>query len=717
MEKPKKYDAAKLNAMYQEAETCDYEAFAEMRSNLRLVANDYYPSLRNRLSRNNESRSHFGEARLRISMNHLSVISRQGRTMLVSGRPHAQAVPYNETELQDKKESELSNAVIADCDVQNNMEAKIDEWAKHFIDIGEAYAYVRFDKTKGKFKGYAQKVGQEGQPLFTDQMGQETYEPCDHFGQPHQMCPDKANPVFSGELTVQPILAFNILREPSAESIEDSPWLCIREMVKTADAKALIGASFDGEELKKKLESLKTDGDKSYRVYDRSKNKYRTTSNEVMFKYFYVRPGGDYPKGQYFVVCGEELLFQGDLPFGVFPIVATNHLRVPTECRGYAPIRDLRPAAIEVNRIASTIAEEQLSLGTMVFLQNGSKINKNAFKAGGGRVRVYNVTGSAPTIERGSDGGQYFGYYDQKVNELYQLSPYQNPLEKPQADPTEAMFTRLSQKVDNAPMVAKFERFICDVYKTYLQLAKHYFTDDRLIKAVGKREAINIQEFRESSDDGFEIKLKSRSMDVEELRGKYLMTQNIMQYMGKELDDETRTQLIRNAPFIEKDQVFGRMVINEENVESDMLALERGEWREAHESDNHDFFIARLSHRMKQNDFKTLHPQIQKMYEQRRDQHMQIQTQQNAEMQRAESGLIPTTGQLIKYDQNDENGKRKLIDAGAIQWLEQQLMSQGQIVDQASLLPPNLEAQYIEQSLGSPEPQAAPPGLQQPLIP
>jgi hypothetical protein len=277
----------------------------------------------------------------------------------------------------------------------------------------------------------------------------------------------------------------------------------------------------------------------------------------------------------------------------------------------------------------------------------------------------------------------------------------------------------MSQKKVYAMYVKRFERFLCRVAELYLKLAKRYLPDDYLVRAVGKREAINLSEFRRIADEGFNIKLKPMTNDIDSMFGKHLSIQTALQYGSSDMPMSAKGKLLRSMPFLGEDSLFGELTITDENIESDILALDRGEYRPALPTDEHPIYIKRLNHRTKQNDFRLLPPEIQQMYSQKIQQHTEAESEQLRKMKEMQADYWPTGGGLVKVDLYGKDGKRMLMPQESLQKLVQVLEQQGtqqeilQQLDQQNQLQVLQAASNMPQNQQMPpaQPEAAGPGL------
>ncbi|MNJ94803.1 hypothetical protein D3C87_125060 [compost metagenome] len=712
-----KHDLASLDALYKDGESADAALFTEMRSNCLLHSSDHYKKISQALDRGlRESRT--AEAiRLKLTKNHIQVITKTYINNIVSEAPGVKVLPFNQKQLQDQKDAELSQAVWSDAEEKQNIESKIDGWAQDFVVIGEMAAKIYWDPTKGAFKGYRQATDENGNPLFKAETGDHVTQSVGLLNQPLEPVASE-EPVFEGQMVIEPILGFNIIRDKQAESMNDSRFLCIRRMVAIEDVNAML-VDLPEEEKEEKSKFVVESGKTTFKVFDATSGDYSDAKGQVMLREFYFRPCAQYPNGYFYIATDLGILFEDELPYGIFPIITGGFDNIQSSPRARSIIKPLRAPQAEINRMASMISTTQITLGDdKIITVAGSKLSKGAQWAG---LREFSVAGPPPTILPGRSGEQFEGSLAREVNEIYRLANMEYETKESQGvDPQAMLYKNLAQRKKYALYVRRFERFLKQVAQTYLQLAKRYLPDEYLIKAVGKREFINIAEFRRVEDNGFNIKVKPMSQDIDSMFGKQLNINQTLQYIGKDLPKEVQGRLLRMMPFMNDDQAFDYLTIDDENIDSDILALDRGESRPANPEDNHSLYIQRLTHRKKQADFALLDPQIQELYEQKIQMHRQMEAQVAAELQAAQAGFIPSGGGLVKVDFYGPDGKRITLPYESIQWLVQKMDQQGQTQEDLAMLDQHNQSQILQAAQAMNQQQGMGQhavGMQQPMPP
>lgn len=653
----------KLNLLYSQAVQVDEELFAEQRSNILLSAGDHYQRNKSRMwNRIRDSYQLSQEQKLRITKNHSHKIVRTLVNNIVSQAPGTIPVPNNPKELQDQKCAELNKSVWQYAKTNDKLNIEIQKWAKDYVEIGECAVKIYWDPSRGRFVGYEQEVDEFGQPVF------------DEMGQP--MASEKA--VFSGKLCLERVYAMNLLRAPEAKAMHESPYLIVRKMAYIEHLKQMVA----GDEEKEKM--IHTSTDETYFVFDQDKQSYNDSKNQTMLREHYYKPCEEYPNGYYYITVQGGILFEGELPFGVFPIFYQGWDEVSTTPRHRSVLKQTRPYQIEINRAGSKIAEHQVTLGDdKVILLNGSKYTSGPQVPG---IRVGYVTGQAPTIIEGRTGNQFLPYVDSQISEMYAVANLAEDKEESAAantDPWARLYSAIKDRRKFKMYTDKFESFLCEVTEGYLDLARHYFDDNMLIPMIGKSEMVNISEFKNMSPLCYQIKVEPMSDDIETMMGRQLSYTHLLQYVGGQLDKSDIGKIMKQMPFMNVEGAFDDFTLDYDVANALILALDRGQQPVLRKYDNMEYIGKRLSSRMQMTDFSSLNMQIQQNYEMIMQQIEQIGAARLEEMQRAQSGFIPSSGAMIKVDYyvpdptNKTRSVRATLPAESIDWLIKKLADQG----------------------------------------
>lgn len=671
-------DIQKLNSLYNDAEEVDRSIFAEMRSNILLVSGDHYSKRDNKTWNNirRSSRASFADKKLRLTKNHMHRIQRGYKTMLLSESPDVTILPKHDTDLQDKKDSELNKSVWEDFKDRHKFKQLLHDFVSDYTTIGEVCVKAFWNPDKGKLVGYEQLVDEDGEPVFEQIPDPNTGELVE------VPMPDKDMPVFSGDYDIELIHGFNLLIESGTEDINrevDRAWI-VRKMVNT---KELQSKYKDDDE---KVEGITESSKRTYVVFDVHKGTYHKKKGETLVREFYWKPSKMYPKGYYIYCTDTVILEEGELPLGIFPLKWCGFDKYQTSPRGRSILKIARPYQAEINRASSSMATHQITMGDdKLIYSSGSKLAPGALLPG---VRGISVTGGQPpTVIPGRSGAQYIDYVEQNKSELYEvveLFDMKVVDSSGQIDPYALLFKSATQRRLFSPYIDRFSLFLTEFAELILTIARAYLPDDALISAVGKREMINIQEFRDTDPISYHIKIQPGSETVDTLIGRHMTFTQTLQYVGKQLDPKSIGKILKNMPYGNIDDSLDELMIDSENAENEMLAIERGERVVASPHADSGYMLKRLNHRMKKPDFRYLPPEVQFGYNQLVQQYEQIvQAAAQAEIA-AKNEFIPVDGALVTCDiyvedpKNPENqAKRAKIPQRALEWLMDRMEQQG----------------------------------------
>lgn len=661
----KKLDIAALNKLYREAEEADREVFAEMRSNVLLVAGEHYAKKNSSFDRRVRTASDLSETqKLRLTKNHIHKVSRHYVTSILSHAPGVTIGPANEKEIQDQKSAELNKSVWEHAKNSYRLKEKIREWANDFINVGEVAVKLFWDPNAGELKDYEPELDETGQPVVGGD------------GQPTK---DTSKPIFTGAFVFERIFGFNLLRHAASQSMRDptKPWI-IRKMVD----RSILEDAYKGDS--EKLRMVTSGRGEEFVVFDANKASYERQRDQVLIREFYYPRSVEYPNGWYCITTDAGILEEGELPYGFFPIVWNGCDEFQSSPRRRSVIKVARPYQAEINRASSQMAMAQVTIGDdKILYQKGTKLEQGSLLPG---VRGVSYQGAAPTVLPGRDGGQFLPYIESQVEEMYSVLMMDeiNQEKDVQLDPWALVHRSIQQQQKFSLYSENFETFLVDLCTLYLELAKRYLPDDCVIPLIGRSEMVNLSEFRNTSPLCYQVTVEPLSDTVETQLGKQLAMQHVLQYVGNQLGKEDIGRIMRAMPYGNSEEAFGDFTLDYDNAKNDILALDRGDYPAPNALDNHDYLLKRLINRMKQADYKFLSPEIQANYEKKKQEHEQIMAQQAAALAAAKSETIPTGGAMIACDMyvpNEEDPsklpKRVRVPYQALDWLVQKLEAQG----------------------------------------
>jgi len=557
----------------------------------------------------------------------------------------------------------MAQGIIDWVKATNDWEDRQEKNAHDFTTIGEVFGIVRFDYSLGA-------------------------ETEDEQGAVSRL----------GEFVIDRVFGFDMRRDPNARDSKETRYWIKDTMVDIEDFKILV------KDLNPDIdpETFTASSKGTFKIFDSNSGEYRTAKDQTLIMELFYKPSIRYPKGWYALYTDELVVFQGELPFGIYPVVTEGFDELTTSPRSTSIVRVCRPYQVEINRSSSKMAEHQITLGDdKVFIQKGTKISNGGYMHG---VRAFQISGQQPIVQAGRSGAQYLEYQLSQIREMYEAANLEHIMQDKESvgDPYQLLFRTMKEKKRFVKYVGKFGRFEKRIFETVLKMSKKYLTPQHIIKINGRSEAVNIPEFVESKDNGFEIKIKPQSGDIETKFGKILGITQTLQYTGGQLNPEQIGSLIRQLPFGNDEQLFSTMTISTDNAMNTILALDRGSVPNVNVNEDHQFMITALNHRMKKSDFRFLAEDIKNNYMQVMAQHEQLARQEAQQKLMIENGMIPTGGFLTTVNASAFNPQTNRVErikvpSNAIQWLVDKLTAQGNVIQENAGLPQDSQANILTQ--------------------
>jgi len=675
-----------LNDTFKKDQEASKEAYAEMRSNVLLVSGRHYSNVNSsywsRLKRNKSVES---ERKIRITNNYTQKITKEYVNSILNKAPGTRVFPNNEKELQDQKQAELNQSVWGYAKDKLKLRNLFRRSCKDFVEIGECAVKIFFDPDKGDFLGYEEISYQDAE----GNVGHVEHKP-----------------VFNGEVSVERIMPWDISFAASAKSAEESPYVNITKLICTKELKKKYS------EHPEIVEKISEGADDNFQVFNATTAKYEQTEGKTSVRERYYKPCRKYPKGFFKIFTPTVELHEGELPGGIFPIVFKECEENQTQPRGVSIVRTIRPYQSQINYASSAQLRHILTVGDdKVYVQKGTSVQKGSSMAG---IREYKFSGMPPTISKGSGGEQHANFRESVVKELYRVVDLEElgQDKRQSGDVNQEFYKNMKQKQRFSFYSTKFEEFLIEVTKTFLETAKVYYNEKHLVPAIGRSEVINIQEFKSTTPLCTQIKIEGVDDDIDTAFGRSLALNHTLQYVGNQLEKEDIGKMLSAHPFLNKEEILGDFKLDHDNVTNTILALDRGEWVDPHNSDTHDYIIKKLVSRTRKADFKLLPPQIQQNYQQKIMLHQEAEMKRLQEIKAAQSDFIPTGGYMsrcdfyVQYDPNDPSKTRRLsVPSESLSWLVKRLEHQGSQLEVMEKMHESTQQEIAQQMLTQQVPQ------------
>ena len=682
--KPKKHSISELTQLFKTGYEIDTPLFREHRTNAMLFNGNHYGKKTQQFDRQyRQQRGKYDTQAIRITENHLNKIISMRASALKALVPDVTVRPKNFGEFGDQKRAELHKSILEDWKHQSGFKEEEVRMIKEWMIYGELAVKVFWDEGEGRrlpdlyvteLEAEFDKIDEEGIE------GVEVQIDADNIK-------TKKITRFEGRVTAEVIYPFDLIRDPCAESFKKAQWVCVKKLV---DPDFLKRHFKQDDPRYKAVTEKSTDKYNTFRV----NGEYTKTENKTLIKEFFFKPSYRYPNGYYYIVAGAEsdtILWEGELPGGIFPIEILGYDEISTSPRHSSLIRHLRSNQLQVNLLKSKSVQTILSSGMdRVFINKGSKLSKPLKGSDG--ISVYEYTGTPPITEQGRVGEQFINVINMNIDQMYQKGNVQEAFEQQnkQVDAHTALFQSARQKATYNDYVCKYENFLKNVYMKVLKLTKMYMKDEALVYIAGSDEQVNIPEYKTMDDLGFEIAAEQQSMDAESKLGRALDIQKVLQY-GANFDGAQLAALVKHMPYLNNEAVLETFpgYVDYQNALNDICRIDRGDQSvlNIRRYENHDYMIQALTARSKKPDYEFLPEQVKQLYDLKIQAHEQIKVEQIQQQRSMEADFIPTGGALLKVEGlfvNDgltARGQPKVravrIPQESLDWLQERLKVQG----------------------------------------
>jgi hypothetical protein len=321
-----------------------------------------------------------------------------------------------------------------------------------------------------------------------------------------------------GEVFAEAVIPFNIVCDQMGDAIQKKRWVGIKSLKSKEwvedTFKVKINTSGDVQTVDYERKLMKIMAQVSPWKGSGIETNLRTQDEEdnVLFREVEFRPTDKYPNGRYVVVCNNQLIvdmdrmiIKGDSGEWFYSVTDFHYNRVPGRFWSDSAINDLISPQIAINEIDQMLAINRKSLGrNRVALPAGVVIKRMNEGGTGFLAFEYDprtTGGVPPQIMQGVP------LPPQIIEErMIQKSQFQDSAGDPknilkgqppsaQSSGVQIDILRETAEKTHYPDIDRFNRSLTRVYKKRLLLAQEIYTEDRIIKIVGKGSKVEVRQF------------------------------------------------------------------------------------------------------------------------------------------------------------------------------------------------------------------------------
>lgn len=668
----------------------DEPHFSEQRINSQLVSGLHFTH------QNMELPSHVyiddasGGTEVEIAVNYLGKYSRIKQNKLVMHAPMVRVVSKSDDERVDRKASELAQRVWEDIVYRHEFRRLIKLWAYDYVVLGECIARISWDRDRGTLEGVVNKSKDsagmgydEGFRLHGTDGGVVggTY--------PSDMEPvSNVVGVFSGDLSIERVEPWNLIRPEECKDIKDAEWLCIDRYMHINTVRNWFNNDPD------KRAKIFAGGDDAYNshyMYDLS-NGFHQVNRHVRVSELYYRPCSDFPRGYYVYFTNNCILFEGELPLGEFPIVYRGQLSSVGNCRHHSIIRDAKPVQAEINRCVGKAIQHSLTLGDdKIFMPQGSKIS-DKIQEPGSRVLLYaSQLQQQPVVIEGRTGIQHMDHAERFVSLLKDIFDERDPGDQSGGgrglgqDPMAMLFASYQEQERNSFYGSEFEQFLVKTCEGILKFARSFYTDRQLLSALGDNEYAAVEDFRgHALRDTVEVAPISDSANS--VFGKQRAFELALQYASSQLPPKDIGLILQGMPLGNKDVAFQSLNLDHQIADGLLRNLDNGRDVPIDPlGEDLQFMVKTLTTQIKLPGFKQKSWEVRELYKKKLYEYQQIMAEQQSREMELNMKSIPTDGPLVKISglhvENPAGGSKTTVPARlplrSLYWLMDRLKQRG----------------------------------------
>jgi hypothetical protein len=325
----------------------------------------------------------------------------------------------------------------------------------------------------------------------------------------------------TGDVVAYNVVPFAVRLDTLGDKLRDKRWVAVQSLVSkewvedTFGVKIVKADSTSSLDYQKRLLKLVTQVS-PWKGYGMESNTWDLEMEEmVVFREVEFKPYANYPDGRYVVVCGGQLLVNVDrMPIKAekgrwyYSLTDFHFNYVPGRFWSDSGVDDLISPQNSINEIDRSFENNRRTLGRPLVIVPG-EISLQRKSERGDHVLVMSydaraAAGAKPVISPGIPLPNQFleerSVHKQQIQEMGGDPKNVLKGQAPSAHASGKMTETLRETAlqGHAPDVNRFNRSMERVYRKRLLLAKEAYTEQRVIKIVGKGNDVKIRKFRAS---------------------------------------------------------------------------------------------------------------------------------------------------------------------------------------------------------------------------
>lgn len=431
---------------------------------------------------------------------------------------------------------------------------------------------------------------------------------------------EEGNYIYEGDVTVEPVSAFEMFADPLAKSFDECQWVIqarIRKLdyfrshygdlgkeVKEEDA-WLLSLQYEA-----RINSMTGQGPAQTGVQFQLKN----SAIEIAY---YEKRSSKHPFGRMVVIANNLVLEDKPLPCGEIPFVMFSDIPITGKFLPEAVVTHLRPVQDQYNRLISMRAAWTNKLLTGKYLAaKGSDLDEEAINDQSGEVVYYNpVPNSAPPQAMTIPTIPQYAYAEEdKLNAMFYDIAGEGEVSRgilPSSSiPAIGMQLLLEQDESRIGVITEqHEHSFARLGRLMLMYAEEYIKTPRMLKIAGPNDQYVMKKFTgedlASNHDVIVIRGSLAPSSTAVKRNDILNFYQSGLY-GNPQDPSVVQKVLKSLEFGDVDGAWEDQALDMAQIKFNIEQIERGEQPEAHELDNHPLHIQEKNRYRKTEKFRNM---------------------------------------------------------------------------------------------------------------
>lgn len=453
--------------------------------------------------------------------------------------------------------------------------------------------------------------------------------------------PETGEEMFEGEIGVDIESPFAIFSDPMATSDDQAQWKVkakVRRLTYFRDR-------YERGHLVKEEDAWLLSTQYEYQVASMNSVPYASSGDLQMTKgsaielTYYEKPSRKHPRGRMVVTANGVLLENKELPVGLIPLVKFDDIIVAGKYFPEALVTHLRPIQDQYNDLLRRRQQwVRRLLNGKIIAPRDSGLSEESLTNDSGEVVYYDSKPNAPAPQA-MDIPQIPAYAykeeEQLDNQFNEVSGINDPSKgQLPSSSIPAIGMQMLVEADDTRIGIETEQHeygYAKVGKLILLHAQKGYQTPRLLKIAGTNLEYSVKEFQGSDIKGTDVIVTRGSTlpGSKTLRRQELLNAYNMGLLGDPADPAVRQRVFAQLEFAYLGELWQDQALSEAQIRSHIEMIERGEEPDVHELDNHAMAIVRLNRIRISDKFKEYPPEVQELFLNQIEMHIQAEMRLN----------------------------------------------------------------------------------------